>query len=178
MARSRYRSRDSPQLRGDVRSHDTKAAMATACNRCPSLCRSGRIWETFFECGQRLELALTAGLCSCSKSFGYVRDNGLAGIVGHSPEDDPIRSFRGVKRYGLTSCGAASAQAAAQAACASAPGTGSSRRSKHQRFRWRVEVEPDHVPELLLEFRIVRELEGLGDVRLQLVLTQMGCTVL
>ncbi len=35
-------------------------------------------------------VALTAGLCSCSESFGYVRDNGLAGIVGHSPEDDPL----------------------------------------------------------------------------------------
>ncbi len=33
-------------------------------------------------------VALTAGLSNCSKSFGYVRDNGLAGIVGYSPVHD------------------------------------------------------------------------------------------
>ncbi len=41
------------------------------------------------NCAELPELALTAGLSSCSNSFGYVRDNGLAGIVPHSPEDDP-----------------------------------------------------------------------------------------
>ena len=39
-------------------------------------------------------MALTAGLSSCSNSFGYVRDNRLAGIVRHSPGDDPNRLSR------------------------------------------------------------------------------------
>ena len=45
-------------------------------------------------------MALTAGLCSCSKSFGYVRDNGLAGILGHSPEDDPLPTFVALRKSG------------------------------------------------------------------------------
>src|SRR5271166_6288252 len=42
--------------------------------------------------------------------------------------------------------------------------------AQHQRLGRRIEIEPDHVPELLLEFWIVRELECLGDVRFQIVL--------
>ena len=42
--------------------------------------------------------------------------------------------------------------------------------AQHQRLCWRIEVEPDHIPEFFLELRIVRELEGPGDMRLQLIL--------
>jgi hypothetical protein len=41
--------------------------------------------------------------------------------------------------------------------------------AQHQGFlRW-VEVEPDHIPELRLESRVIRQLEGLQPMRLQLV---------
>ena len=42
--------------------------------------------------------------------------------------------------------------------------------AQHQRIRWRVKIEPDHVPELLLEIRVGRQLERPGDMRLQVVL--------
>ena len=42
--------------------------------------------------------------------------------------------------------------------------------AQHQRIRWRVKIEPYHVPELLLEIRVGRQLERPGDMRLQVVL--------
>ena len=50
--------------------------------------------------------------------------------------------------------------------------------AQHQRLLGWIEIEPDHVPELLLERRIVRQLEGLQTMRLQVVLDQMRCTEL
>src|SRR5438045_6847062 len=67
-------------------------------------------------------------------------------------------------------CADALVPAAAPAACARAPGTGSSRRSRAPARSPAGRDRARSRPELLLEFRIVRELEGLGDVRLQIVL--------
>ena len=41
--------------------------------------------------------------------------------------------------------------------------------TQHQRLGGRIEVKPDHVPELLLELRIVREFEGPQTMRLEVV---------
>src|SRR6516162_11306886 len=41
--------------------------------------------------------------------------------------------------------------------------------SQHEGFGRRIEVEPDHVPEFLFEFRIIREFEGFQAMRLQIV---------
>ena len=38
--------------------------------------------------------------------------------------------------------------------------------AQHEGFGRRIEVEPDHVPEFLFEFRIIREFEGLHAMRL------------
>src|SRR5947208_1394231 len=42
--------------------------------------------------------------------------------------------------------------------------------AQHQRLCRRIEIEPDHIPKLLLELRIVGEFEGLQTMRLQVVL--------
>ena len=42
--------------------------------------------------------------------------------------------------------------------------------AQHQGLCGWIEIEPDHIPKLLLELRIVRELEGLQTMRLQVVL--------
>jgi hypothetical protein len=41
--------------------------------------------------------------------------------------------------------------------------------AQHERFRRRIEIEPDHVPEFLFELRIIREFEGLQAMRFQVV---------
>jgi hypothetical protein len=41
--------------------------------------------------------------------------------------------------------------------------------AEHQRFVWRVEIQPDHIPELLFEMRIIGQFEGTGQMRFQVV---------
>lgn len=41
--------------------------------------------------------------------------------------------------------------------------------TQHQRLFRRIKVKPDDVPELLLELQVVRELEGLDHMRLQVI---------
>jgi hypothetical protein len=50
--------------------------------------------------------------------------------------------------------------------------------AQHQRPLGWIEVEPDHIPELRLKSRVVRQLEGLQPKRLEVVLDQIRCTEL
>jgi hypothetical protein len=52
-----------------------------------------RVRSAAEDWGELLQLARTAGFRSGKNSFGYVRDNGFAGITQHSPEVDPTKTF-------------------------------------------------------------------------------------